>query len=213
MGLLLGGKVGRWRFVHSGAAGVPKTVFPGLPTASLASVVRVTAFGGPEPLATSPPSGGAKMGDMITGVHAIVYAEDPDRARAFCRDVLKWPHVDAHGGWLIFKLPPGELGVHPTDPGASGRHELYLMCEDIKAEMASLAPREWSSSRRWRNRDSDCLPGFASRAEANSASISPGIQLRTVWPAQPPGEPGVQGHAAHGVVIAGRTCRIRGGMA
>ncbi len=57
------------------------------------------------------------------------------------------------------------------------------------------APREWSSSRRWRNRDSDCLPGFASRAEANSASISPGIQLRTVWPAQPPGEPGVQGHA------------------
>ena len=78
------------------------------------------------------------MGDMITGVHAIVYAEDPDRAWAFCRDVLKWPHVDAHGGWLIFKLPPGELGVHPTDPGTSGRHELYLMCEDINAEMASL---------------------------------------------------------------------------
>src|SRR5262245_6180446 len=76
---------------------------------------------------------------MITGVHAIVYAEDAERARAFFRDVLKWPHVDVHDGWLIFKLPPGELGIHPTEAASSGQHELYLMCEDIQAAVASLS--------------------------------------------------------------------------
>jgi predicted enzyme related to lactoylglutathione lyase len=75
---------------------------------------------------------------MITGVHAIIYAEDAERARAFFRDVLQWPNVDVHGGWLIFKLPPGELGIHPTDAVSSGRHELYLMCEDINATVAAL---------------------------------------------------------------------------
>ena len=62
---------------------------------------------------------------MITGTHAIIYAEDADRARAFFRDVLEMPNVDAHGGWLIFKLPPAELGVHPAgepgDPGTAAR--------------------------------------------------------------------------------------------
>jgi predicted enzyme related to lactoylglutathione lyase len=75
---------------------------------------------------------------MITGLHAIIYAEDAERARAFFRDVMKWPHVDAHGGWLIFRLPPGELGVHPTEADSSGQHELYLMCDDIQATVDSL---------------------------------------------------------------------------
>ncbi len=78
---------------------------------------------------------------MITGTHAIVFAEDADKARAFLRDVLELPYVDAHGGWLIFKLPPAELGVHPADPdtGApSGHHEMYLMCEDVEATVAEL---------------------------------------------------------------------------
>ncbi len=85
---------------------------------------------------------------MITGSHAIIYAGEPDRARAFFRDVLGWPYVDAHGGWLIFKLPPAELGIHPTgeqaDPGAgppSGHHELYLMCDDITATVADLTAK------------------------------------------------------------------------
>jgi predicted enzyme related to lactoylglutathione lyase len=78
---------------------------------------------------------------MITGTHAIMYAEDAERARAFFRDVLAWPHVDVHGGWLIFKLPPGELGVHPADAGSSGQHELYLMCQDVVAEMAALSKK------------------------------------------------------------------------
>ena len=56
---------------------------------------------------------------MITGSHAIIYAEDADKARAFFRDVLGFPYVDAHGGWLIFKLPPAELGIHPA--GDAGR--------------------------------------------------------------------------------------------
>lgn len=51
---------------------------------------------------------------MITGAHTILYAEDAERARAFFRDVLELPHVDAHDGWLIFALPPTELGIHPS---------------------------------------------------------------------------------------------------
>jgi catechol 2,3-dioxygenase-like lactoylglutathione lyase family enzyme len=77
---------------------------------------------------------------VITSTHAIIYADDADAARAFLRDVLELPWVDAHGGWLIFKLPPAELGVHPTGSqgSSSGTHELYLMCEDIEATVAEL---------------------------------------------------------------------------
>src|SRR5207244_6492719 len=67
---------------------------------------------------------------MIVGTHAIIYAEDAETARAFFRDVLGLPNVDAHGGWLIFKLPPAELGIHPagtpgdpTSGAPSGHHE------------------------------------------------------------------------------------------
>jgi predicted enzyme related to lactoylglutathione lyase len=87
---------------------------------------------------------------MITGTHAIIYASDPDRARAFFRDVLDLPHVDVHDGWLIFKLPPAELGVHPeSGPGGpDGRHELYLMCDDLEQTMAELTAKgaEFSSA-------------------------------------------------------------------
>ena len=80
---------------------------------------------------------------MITGTHAIIYADDADRARAFFRDVLELPNVDAHGGWLIFKLPPAELGIHPTNQPelVSGRHQLWLMCDDIDATVADLRER------------------------------------------------------------------------
>jgi catechol 2,3-dioxygenase-like lactoylglutathione lyase family enzyme len=73
---------------------------------------------------------------MINGAHVVVYAEDAARARAFFRDVLGLPSVDAGGGWLIFALPPAELGVHPD--GTGGRHELYFMCDDIDATVADL---------------------------------------------------------------------------
>jgi predicted enzyme related to lactoylglutathione lyase len=78
---------------------------------------------------------------MITGVHAIVYAERAEATRAFLRDVLGLSSVDAGHGWLIFALPPAELGVHPTGEGAlpSGGHELYLTCDDVEATVAELA--------------------------------------------------------------------------
>ena len=75
---------------------------------------------------------------MITGTHAIVFAEDAEAARAFFADVLDLRAVDAGGGWLIFALPPAELACHPTSPDDSGRHELYLMCDGIEATVAEL---------------------------------------------------------------------------
>ena len=73
---------------------------------------------------------------MITGVHAIVFAHDAERARAFFRDTLGFDSVDTGGGWLIFALPPAELAAHPTDERA--HHELYLMCDDLHATVAGL---------------------------------------------------------------------------
>lgn len=73
---------------------------------------------------------------MITGAHAIVYSSDADADRAFFRDILGFPSVDAGGGWLIFALPPAELAAHPAD--AAGRHELYLMCDEIGETVAEL---------------------------------------------------------------------------
>jgi hypothetical protein len=76
---------------------------------------------------------------MITGAHAIVYSRDPEADRAFLREVLGLPHVDVGGGWLIFGLPPAEVAVHPAAEG--GRHDLYLMCDDVAAFVAEMAAR------------------------------------------------------------------------
>lgn len=80
---------------------------------------------------------------MIAAVHVLIYSRDPAADRVFLRDVLGWPHVKDHDsepgaepGWLIFKLPPAELGVHPTD--GQPVHELSLICEDIEATVAEL---------------------------------------------------------------------------
>src|SRR3954463_1673033 len=76
---------------------------------------------------------------MITGAHVILYSKDADADRAFFRDVLGFKSVDAGHGWLIFALPPAEAAFHPSD--ANNKHELYLMCDDVKAEIASLAAK------------------------------------------------------------------------
>jgi hypothetical protein len=76
---------------------------------------------------------------LITGMHAIVYSSDAEADRAFLLDLLGTPSVDAGGGWLILALPPAEIAVHPTD--GPGRHELYLMCDDIQATVAELGER------------------------------------------------------------------------
>jgi hypothetical protein len=76
---------------------------------------------------------------VITGAHVIVYSREADADRAFFRDVLEYPHVDAGGGWLIFKLPPAEVAVHPVE--GAGSHELYLMCDDVNATVELLAAK------------------------------------------------------------------------
>jgi catechol 2,3-dioxygenase-like lactoylglutathione lyase family enzyme len=73
---------------------------------------------------------------MIRGAHAVIFTKDAERDRAFFRDVLEFPAVDAGGGWLIFALPPAELAAHPAEEG--GQHELYLMCDDVEATIADL---------------------------------------------------------------------------
>jgi len=73
---------------------------------------------------------------MINGIHALIYAKDAQKVRAFFKDVLGLPSVDAGHGWLIFALPPAELGIHPVE--GESHHELYLMCDDVKATVATL---------------------------------------------------------------------------
>jgi catechol 2,3-dioxygenase-like lactoylglutathione lyase family enzyme len=76
---------------------------------------------------------------VITGLHAIVFSPEAEKVRAFFADVLGLPAVDAGGGWPIFAMPPAELAVHPA--AGDGRHELYLMCDDIVATLAELRGR------------------------------------------------------------------------
>jgi len=73
---------------------------------------------------------------VVFGAHVIVYSKDATADRAFLRDVLGFSSVDAGDGWLIFALPPAEVAVHPAE--GNGRHELFLMCGDLKAEISTL---------------------------------------------------------------------------
>ena len=74
---------------------------------------------------------------MINGAHIIVYSKNAEADKAFLRDVLKFNYVDVNRGWLIFKLPPAETAVHPSDE--NDMHELYLMTDDLDVEMRALA--------------------------------------------------------------------------
>jgi catechol 2,3-dioxygenase-like lactoylglutathione lyase family enzyme len=100
---------------------------------------------------------------VIGGVHALLYVEDADAARAFFRDVLGFGFVDSGDGWLIFALPPAELGIHPGAGWgrAVGDHELFLMCHDLGGTIDELrakdvefvsdvAEEEWGRSVRFR---------------------------------------------------------------
>jgi len=92
---------------------------------------------------------------VLTGAHVLIMSSDAHGDSAFLRDVLDLPHVDAGEGFLIFGLPPAEVAMHETEPGHGGKHELYLICDDIHAlvdEMTSrgmacepIAERGWGS--------------------------------------------------------------------
>ena len=73
---------------------------------------------------------------MITGAHVMIFTQDEEADRAFLRDVLEIPCIDSGGGWLIFKLPPADLGVHGGE--RNDHHELYLICDDLDAAIAKL---------------------------------------------------------------------------
>ena len=83
---------------------------------------------------------------VIVGAHVLIYSRNPEADRSFFRDVLGFPYVDVGHRWLIFKLPPAEAAVHPADHDTGtvdAGHRLlgsmlYLMCDDLAAEMASL---------------------------------------------------------------------------
>jgi len=85
---------------------------------------------------------------MIIGSHVLLYSRHPEADRAFFRDILNFPNVDLGHGWLIFRLPPAEAGIHPAEPSASdGPHQagrqllgsvLYLLCDDLRATIESF---------------------------------------------------------------------------
>ncbi|WP_348262556.1 VOC family protein [Telmatobacter sp. DSM 110680] len=83
---------------------------------------------------------------MINGIHLLLYSRDPEADRAFFRDVLGFSSVDAGEGWLIFALPPAEMGIHRGDGKFVEHHAdhdlsgsvIYLMCDDLRATMDSL---------------------------------------------------------------------------
>ncbi len=98
---------------------------------------------------------------MVFGAHVVVYSKDAVADRAFFRDVLGFPSVDAGHDWLIFALPPAELAVHPAEE--KGGQELFLMCDDLVAEMAALAEKDVQCSEveeaRWGSVTKVRLPG------------------------------------------------------
>jgi hypothetical protein len=86
---------------------------------------------------------------MIYGAHVLLYSTNPEADRAFVKDVLQFKAIDIGHGWMIFKMPPSELAVHPGDGEFAQRHAghvmpgavVYLMCDDLKATMADLAKK------------------------------------------------------------------------
>ncbi|MFU8853619.1 VOC family protein [Micromonospora sp. SL1-18] len=92
----------------------------------------------------------------------IIYSRDPEADRAFFQDALDYHHVDAGHGWLIFKLPPAELAMHPTE--GEPAHEIFLLCDDVAATMADLAAKGVKftipvTEERWGLRTALRLPG------------------------------------------------------
>jgi hypothetical protein len=98
---------------------------------------------------------------MIHGAHVILYSQNAEADRAFFRDVLEYPFADAGHGWLIFALPPAEVAIHPSEK--NDVHELYLMCDDVKALVAKMESQNIRCSpiteQGWGSLTSLTLPG------------------------------------------------------
>ncbi len=102
-----------------------------------------------------------RSGSLINGAHIVIYSKDSEADRAFFRDVLKFPSVDAGHGWLIFAMPPLEAAFHDSE--SNGQHELYFMCDDIAATLKDLKAQNVNvsevSEQRWGRVASLTLPG------------------------------------------------------
>ena len=98
---------------------------------------------------------------MINGAHVVIYSKDPEADRAFFRDVLRFPSVDAGHGWLIFAMPPLEAAFHDSEK--NNQHELFLMCDDLDATLQELKSKRVPvgdvSEQRWGQLASLTLPG------------------------------------------------------
>lgn len=98
---------------------------------------------------------------MINGAHIVLYSKEPEADRRFFHEVLKFPFVDAGHGWLIFALPPAEAAFHPAEK--NNVHELYLMCDDLKATTKSLREKNVkcgdTKEERWGSVTEITLPG------------------------------------------------------
>jgi hypothetical protein len=98
---------------------------------------------------------------MLTGAHVVIYSTNPDADRAFFRDLLDLPSVDAGGGWLIFGVPDAEVAFHPHDK--NDQHELFFVCDNLKTTMATWQKKGVRfgevAEERWGVRTSISLPG------------------------------------------------------
>lgn len=103
---------------------------------------------------------------MINGAHVVVYSKDSEADRAFFRDVLPFPCVDAGHGWLIFAMPPLEAAFHDSEK--NNQHELFLMCDDLAATLRDLKSKRVTvsevSEQRWGKLATLTLPGAATSA-------------------------------------------------
>jgi catechol 2,3-dioxygenase-like lactoylglutathione lyase family enzyme len=100
-------------------------------------------------------------GPVINGAHVVIYTKAPEADRAFFRDVLKFPSVDAGHGWLIFAMPQLEAAFHDSEK--NDQHELFLMCDNLDATLLELKSKKVRVSditeQRWGKLASFALPG------------------------------------------------------
>jgi catechol 2,3-dioxygenase-like lactoylglutathione lyase family enzyme len=97
---------------------------------------------------------------MLTGAHVVIYSKNPEADRAFFKDILRFPSVDAGRGWQIFGLPGAEVAFHPHE--RNDRHAMYFLCDDLRAQLAALQKKGVAfgpiSEERWGKRTTILLP-------------------------------------------------------
>ncbi len=98
---------------------------------------------------------------MLTDAHVMIYSKNPEADRKFFGGVLGFRSIDAGHGWLIFGLPAAEVAFHPHDK--NNQHEMFLVCNNLKAQMAALKKKGVRfgqiGEERWGTRTTISLPG------------------------------------------------------